>query len=95
MHDYVFSSVQSFTELTRFAFTIPGVEVLLSEKLSQDPLEQFFACQQQRGSASENPIVAEFCKNTREAGDTLSRIYRRSIAQERDDYVIVSDVTGL
>ena len=57
-------SVRSFTELTRFAFTIPGVEVFLSEKLSQDPLEQFFGCQRQRGSTSENPNVAEFCKNT-------------------------------
>lgn len=58
------SLVQSFVDLVKFAFTIPGVEVFLSEKLSQDPLEQCFVCQRQRGSTSENPTVAEFCKNT-------------------------------
>ena len=31
----------SFTELTEFAFTIPDVEVFLSEKHSRDLLEQF------------------------------------------------------
>ena len=61
---YYFSIVKSFTELTRFVFTIPGIKVFLSEKISQDPLEQFFGCQRQRGSTSENPTVAEFCKNT-------------------------------
>ena len=38
--------------------------MFLSEKLSQDPLENFFGCQRQRGGLSENPNVAEFCKNT-------------------------------
>ena len=50
--------------MTRLIFTIPGVTVFLSERLSQDPLEQFFGCQRQRGGTSENPNMAEFCKNT-------------------------------
>ena len=32
--------------------------------MSQDPLENFFGCQRQRGGANENPNVAQFCKNT-------------------------------
>lgn len=57
-------SLCSFIELAKFAFTISGVRAFLSEKLSQDPLEQFFGCQRQRGGTSKNPTVAEFCKNT-------------------------------
>ena len=57
-------SVWSFIEITKLAFTIPGVEVFLSERLSQDPLEKFFGCQRQRGGTSENPSTSEFCKNT-------------------------------
>ena len=63
MHNF-FLAVRSFVELTRFVFTIPGVKVFLSEKISQDPLEKFFSCQWQRGGTSENPNVTEFCKNT-------------------------------
>ena len=43
---------------------IAGIKVFLSEKISQDPLEQLFGCQLQRGSTSENPTVAEFFKST-------------------------------
>ena len=37
--------VRSFIELTEFVFTIPGMKVFLSEKVSQDALEKFFGCQ--------------------------------------------------
>ena len=43
---------------------VPGVEVFLSERISQDPHEKFFGCQRQRGRVNENPTVTEFCKNT-------------------------------
>ena len=56
--------MKSFVELVRFIFTIPRVEVFLSERISQDPLEKFFGCQRQRGHVNENPTVTEFCKNT-------------------------------
>lgn len=36
----------------------------LSEKLTQDPLENFFGCQRQKGKTNENPTVADFLKNT-------------------------------
>ena len=64
LYSFPFFSVRSFVELTRFLFTIPGVTCFLSQRLSQDPLEKFFGSQRQRGGTSENPNVAEFCKNT-------------------------------
>ena len=51
-------------ELTQYLFTIPGVKLFLSERLSQDPLEKFFGCQRQRGGTADDPSVAEFLKNT-------------------------------
>ena len=58
-------SVKSFVELIRYIFTVPGVKVFLSEKISQDPLEKFFGCQRQRGAVNDNPNVQQFCYNTR------------------------------
>ncbi len=58
-------SVQSFVELLEYIFTtVPGVLVFLSNRLCQDPLENFFGRQRQRGGVNENPNVAEFSKNT-------------------------------
>jgi hypothetical protein len=54
--------------LLRYLYSLPAVKekklVLLSNNLCQDPLEQFFGCQRQRGGTSDNPSVAEFIKNT-------------------------------
>ena len=57
-------TVKSFVELTEYVFKIPGVKFFLSERISQDPLENFFGCQRQRGRTGENPNVDQFCKNT-------------------------------
>ena len=57
--------MKSFVELIRYIFTVPGVKVFLSEKISQDPLEKFFGCQRQRGAVNDNPNVQQFCYNTR------------------------------
>ena len=51
-------------ELLEYLFTIPGVEVFMSNMICQDPIEKFFGQQRQRGGAHENPNVAEFIKNT-------------------------------
>ena len=56
--------MRAFVELVAYLFTIPGVKVFLSEKVSQDPIEKFFGCQRQRGKVNENPNVQEFMKNT-------------------------------
>ena len=47
----------------RFVFTIPGVKSFLTQRICQDPLENFFGCQRQRGGTHDNPTVAEFEKN--------------------------------
>ena len=57
-------TVRSFVELVEFAFTIPGVTALLSNRLCQDPLENFFGQQRQRGRVNENPNSRDFLKNT-------------------------------
>ena len=38
----------------------PGVKCLLSEKLSQDPLEEHFARQRRSGGTSDNPTLYQF-----------------------------------
>jgi hypothetical protein len=57
-------AVLSFVELVGFIFTIPGVTVFLSNRVCQDPLENFFGQQRQCGRVNENPNAAEFVKNT-------------------------------
>ena len=37
---------------------------MLSERLSQHPLESFFGKQRAAGGRSDNPTVQQFCKNT-------------------------------
>ena len=55
--------VKSFMELTRYLFSVPGVKLFLSRRLTQDPLEQFFGCQRQRGGVHDNPNAEEFLRN--------------------------------
>lgn len=59
-----FNAVHSFVEMVQYIFTIPGVTVFLSNRICQDPLENFFGCQRQRGRVNENPNAMEFLKNT-------------------------------
>ena len=53
----------SFIEMVKYLFTLPDVSVFLSQRISQDPLENFFGCQRQRGGTHDNPNVQEFQKN--------------------------------
>ena len=41
-----------------------NVTVFQSNRICQDPLENFFGRQRQRGKVNENPSIAEFMKNT-------------------------------
>jgi len=41
-----------------------GDDYILSERLSQDPLEFFVGRQRAAGCRSDNPILQQFCKNT-------------------------------
>ena len=59
----LFAHYSEIVELVQFLFTVPGVQVFLSRRLCQDPLEKFFGCQRQKGGAHDNPNVAEFLNN--------------------------------
>ena len=65
---FLIHSAFSSVDIVRYLYSLPGVKekklVLLSNNLCQDPLEQFFGCQRQRGGTSDNPNVIEFTKNT-------------------------------
>ena len=56
-------TAKSFTDLVEYIFTMPDVQVFLSQRICQDPLENFFGCQRQRGGTHDNPSVQEFQKN--------------------------------
>ena len=56
--------VHSFVGLVKYLFTIPDVEFFFSNRICQDPIENFFGQQRQRGGAHDNPSVPEFYKNT-------------------------------
>ena len=47
----------------KFAFTIPGVTIMYSNKLCQDCLENYFGQQRQRGGTNESPNASQCLKN--------------------------------
>ena len=47
----------SFLELIPRIFEIKGVTSFRSEKLLQDPLENFFGCQRQRGKSHSSQVL--------------------------------------
>ena len=64
---YFFYSAMSFVGLVRYLFSLPEVKnqlAFLSQHVCQDPLENFFGCQRQRGGTSDNPSVQEYYRNT-------------------------------
>ena len=44
---YCFFVGKSFIEAVKYIFTLPGVKLFLSQRICQDPLENFFSCQRQ------------------------------------------------
>ena len=52
----------------KYLFSLPEVRenklAFLSQNICQDPLENFFGCQRQRGGTSDNPNVMEYYQNT-------------------------------
>lgn len=60
--------VKSFIGLVKYLFSLQEVKennlIFLSMNLCQDPLENFFGCQRQRGGTSDNPDLTEFFANT-------------------------------
>ncbi|XP_064619457.1 uncharacterized protein LOC135482905 [Lineus longissimus] len=56
-------TVKSFVALARDLLMLPGVTFFLSEKLSQDPLEEYFSQQRGIGGRCDNPNVQQFSNN--------------------------------
>ena len=58
----------AFIDFIEEIFTMKDVNdnklAFLSNNLCQDPLENFFGCQRQRGGTSDNPTLHEFYNNT-------------------------------
>ena len=55
--------MKSFVELTKFLLTKHPKLELLSERLSQDPLENYFGKQRQRGGRNEHPNIHQCLEN--------------------------------
>ena len=59
---------KSFVEFIWYLFSVPEVKsnklAFLSNRIGQDPLENYFGCQKQRGGTSDNPMVKEYYSNT-------------------------------
>ncbi len=58
------TAVYSFTELAKLLLKPDGYIFLLSERFTQDPLEDFFGKQRARGGRSDNPTAKRFLENT-------------------------------
>ena len=59
---------KSFVGMLKTMFSLPEVQgkklAFLSVNISQDPLENYFGCQRQRGGTSDNPNAKQFMENT-------------------------------
>lgn len=81
--------------MTKYLFDQPNIKSFLSEKISQDPLENFFGIQRQRGRVNENPNVREFCQNTqalRVIDSVCTNVSRGNTrGNKSDDGDIISD----
>ena len=56
-------TANSFIDLVKYVFTVPGVSVFFSRKICQDPLVKFFGCQRQISTTHDNINVKEFQQN--------------------------------
>lgn len=58
------NSVNSFLEFVPDILGLPGVSYFLSDKINQDPLENFFGLIRQHGRVNNNPTVYQAMKST-------------------------------
>ena len=56
--------MKSFVEMARYLLSQPGEKLLLlSERITQDPLENYFGMQRTRGRRCDNPSLKECLQN--------------------------------
>ena len=72
---------------------IPGAEYFLTEKLNQDPLEQWFGKQRMKGGPNDNPNVMEFGYNALKiavAGSSLVQDVRGNVRKRQNIQIDVN-----
>ncbi|XP_033111492.1 uncharacterized protein LOC117112515 [Anneissia japonica] len=88
-------TVKSFVSLTKELLQDTSVAYILSEKFSQDPLEEYFSKQRSAGGRNDNPTVDEFGNNflrLHVAGPMVSAAARGNVrGNTRDGLNILSD----
>ena len=63
-HTHTASIVKSFVKMTRYLLSQSGDDLfLLSERITQDPLENYFGKQRSRGGRCENPCFQDCLHN--------------------------------
>ena len=99
----VFSfTVKSFVEMTKFLLSQPEAQAhqlsILSERVSQDPLENYFGKQRSRGHRSGNPDFKECLQNAvgirAQQSLQLDRVQgncRRKRLFNKDDITVTKD----
>lgn len=83
---------KSVTELVRYLLKQPGVQYVLTAKLSQDSLESFFGKQRMRGGYSDNPNVSTFlygAQSLRVQGSVAVKPKRGNCKRGHNDECIV------
>eukprot|EP00111_Clytia_hemisphaerica_P019846 TCONS_00058509-protein len=89
-------TVRSFIEVSKVMFN-EGAKYILSEKLSQDPLEEYFGKQRMRLGCNENPTLSQFNFNALAigvAGDLLVRPEGNSRGKHNEQKIIdVNDMS--
>ena len=81
--------VKSFVELGPQLLKLPGVQYLLSEVFSQDPLERYFSRQRHRGGSNENPTACQVPYNA------ATLVQQQSIYRDLKTMNVESDQPGI
>ncbi len=55
--------VNAFVDMTKYLLALDGDLCLLSERISQDPIENYFGQQRARGGRNENPTLQQCIRN--------------------------------
>ena len=86
--------MHSFVTLGKFLLLEDSVTFLLSEKFTQDPIEEYFSKQRRRGGCNENPTLEVFNRNVlglNVAGDGIIQVMSGN-TRGKDREVLKSDV---
>lgn len=54
---FLYRIVNAFVEMAKYLLALDGELCLLSERISQDPIKNYFGQQRARGGRSENPTL--------------------------------------